>query len=185
MEKWIIRSRRLPFFPLLFSLYRRSYAKPFQMYLLSLGRQHELLMMDYRQILWVIEISWLTQKSFGLKPDWVLFRRLFSIRISKMASKTSFSKTFEYTGGNDIGRWLLTICLLSFLCTEKTLPFFQSPAKVQNFKKLWNIMRSGFVIDGQLSFKILTETSSWPWALFRSKGWITFSVFVITEINII
>ena len=71
------------------------------MYLISLRRQHELLIMNYRQILWVIEISWLTQKSFGLKPEWVLLRRLFSIRISKIASKTSFSRTFEYTGGND------------------------------------------------------------------------------------
>ena len=50
------------------------------------------------------------------------------------------------------GRKLLTICLLSFLCTGTTLPFFQSSGKVPNFKELQNIMKSAFIKDGQLRF---------------------------------
>ena len=56
------------------------------------------------KILWVIEISWLIQRSSGLKPDWVLSRRLFSIINPKIASKTSFLKYVEHTGSNDTGR---------------------------------------------------------------------------------
>ena len=44
------------------------------------------------KILWVIEISWLTQESFGLKPDWVLLRRMLSITNSKIANE--FFKNF-------------------------------------------------------------------------------------------
>ena len=40
------------------------------------------------------------------------------------------------------------------------LPFFQSPGKVPSFMQLQNIMRSDFIIDGQLNFNALTETPS-------------------------
>ena len=42
------------------------------------------------KILWVYEIISLIQKWFGLKPDWVLRRRLFSIINSKLALNTIF-----------------------------------------------------------------------------------------------
>ena len=98
------------------------------------------------KILWVIEISWWTQESFGLKPDWVLLSRLFSIINSKMASKTSFPKSLEEMGSKDTGRYLSTIYLLTFLCTGTTLSFFKSSGKVPNLKQLLNIMRSGFIM---------------------------------------
>ena len=38
------------------------------------------------------------------------------------------------------------------------LPFFLSSGKVPDFKQLQTIMRSNFMIDGQLIFNILIET---------------------------
>ena len=46
------------------------------------------------------------------------------------------------------------------LCPGTTLRLWQPSGKVPNFKQLQNIMRSGLMIDGKLSFNILTETLS-------------------------
>ena len=50
------------------------------------------------------------------------------------------------------------------------LPFFELSGKVPKFSQSRNILRSGFMIDGQLSFNIITETPS----THQSKDWITF-----------
>ena len=96
-----IRSRRLLVIPLFFSLYRspscqtltNAFDKSKKTSRTSNGR----LASDALKILWVIERSWSTQESFGLKLDWVLLSRLFFIMNSKIASKTSFSKIASKT----------------------------------------------------------------------------------------
>ena len=42
-------------------------------------------------------------------------------------------------------------------------PLIRLGLKLPNFKQFQNIMRRGFMIDSQLSFNILPETTSWPW----------------------
>ena len=59
---------------------------------------YEELAWDAPKMEWVIEISWLPQELFGLKPEWVLLKRLFSIIKWKIVSNTSFFKNF----GTDI-----------------------------------------------------------------------------------
>ena len=72
---------------------------------------------------WVIEISWLLQESFCLKPNSVLLRRLFSIVNSKLALKTSFKKlwSIKVLGYASLASKYLMSC---FSFTRKKLPFF-------------------------------------------------------------
>ena len=48
-------------------------------------------------------------------------------------------------------------------------PFYVSSREVPNFKVLQNILRSDYMINGQLNFNVLTETPSFQWALSGSK----------------
>ena len=99
-----IRPRRLPFISLFFSLRRKPLCQTLSNALDKFKKtSNDRLALNALKILWVIEISWLTQESFGLSPDWILLRRLLSIINSKIASKTSFSKTLEHIGGKDSG----------------------------------------------------------------------------------
>ena len=100
---------------------------------------------------WVIEISWLTQESFGLKPDLIPLRRLFSIINSKIASKTSFFKHFGTYRQQLYRAIVIDNLVIVFTMYWNNVSFFQSSVKVPNFKQLQNIMRNGFMIDGQLS----------------------------------
>ena len=61
-------------------------------------------------------------------------------------------------------------------------PFFQSSGKILDSRQFWNIIESGFIIDGLLSFSILIEIPSYPWALFASNDWIIFSSFSLSKV---
>ena len=64
-----------------------------------------------------------------------------------------------------------------FYKTGTMLSFLQSSGKIPAFRRFWNIIKSGFIMDGLLSFSILIEIPSYPWALFASNGWIILSSF--------
>ena len=87
------RSRLLPFIPLFFSLCQ-TLSNAFDTYEGTPQTSNEEFSSNALKILRVIEKSWLTQESFGLKPNWVLLRSLFSIINPELGSKTSFSKNF-------------------------------------------------------------------------------------------
>ena len=76
----------------------------------------------------------------------------------------------------------MTNCLLFFLWTGTMFRFFQSSGKVPDFRKFWNTLESGFIMDGLLSSSILIETPSYPWALFASNDWIIFSSFSLSKV---
>ena len=103
-----IRSRRLPFIPLLFNLFKRplyqTLSNVFDKYKTTPWSSNERFSSNALKTLWAIEISWLTQNSFDLKLDWLLLRRLFSITNLKIARNTSFSKSWEHIRSKD-ARW--------------------------------------------------------------------------------
>ena len=47
-----------------------------------------------------------------------------------------------------------------FLLLEQRYPFSSHPEKFQILEQLRNIIRSGFMIEGQLSFNIFAEAPS-------------------------
>ena len=59
---------------------------------------------------------------------------------------------------------------------------FQSSGKISDFRQLWNIIESAFVMDWLLSFSIRIEIPSYPWALFTSHDWILFSSFSLSKV---
>ena len=61
-------------------------------------------------------------------------------------------------------------------------PFSQSSGKIPDFMQLWNIVESGFIMDGLISFSILIEIPSYPGALFASNDWIIFSSFSLSKV---
>ena len=61
-------------------------------------------------------------------------------------------------------------------------PFFQSSEKIPDFRQFWNIMQSGFIMVGLLSFRILVELQSYPWPLVVYNGWIIFSSFSLSKV---
>ena len=141
-----IRSRRLPFILLSISLCRNpswlTLSNAFEKSRKTPQTFNDGLASNALKILWVIEITyWLTQESFGLKPDWGLLRGLFSI----IDSKTSFSKINTYIKAY-MQAYIRTyivriqgdnywpIVLLYFLCTGTMLPFLQSFGKLPSFK---------------------------------------------------
>ena len=83
-------------------------------------------------MLWVNEISWLLHESFGLKPDWKLFKRLVFIMNLRILSNMSFSKVFKQNDNSDAGDnyWRIVYC---FLWTDTIFPFFQSFGKILVF----------------------------------------------------
>ena len=50
----------------------------------------------------MIERSWLIQESSGLKPDWFLDIKLFSMKNSNILSYNNLSKILPAIGSNDI-----------------------------------------------------------------------------------
>ena len=52
----------------------------------------------------MIERSWLIQESPGLKPDWFLDIKLFSMKNSSILSYNNLTKILPAIGSNDIGR---------------------------------------------------------------------------------
>ena len=61
-------------------------------------------------------------------------------------------------------------------------PFFQSSGKIPDFRQFWNIIESGFIMNGLLSFSIFIEIPSYPWALFASNDWIILSSFSLSKV---
>ena len=124
------------------------------------------------KILWPIQTSWLTQESFGLKPEWVLLRSLLFIISSNTAPKISFSRPLQHTvaGRQGSSYW-------QFVYYWNNVTLFPAIRRSSKFKQLRNIIRSGFMIEGKLSFNIFTKAPSWPWTLFESKNWIVFNMF--------
>ena len=60
-------------------------------------------------------------------------------------------------------------------------PFLQSSEKIPDFRQFWNIMQSGFIMVGLLSFRILVELQSYPWPLVVYNGWVIFSSFSLSK----
>ena len=54
-------------------------------------------------ISWTIESNWYSHESEGQKPDWLLERRQFSWRYSKIELNKIFSKTLPKTGRSETG----------------------------------------------------------------------------------
>ena len=77
----------------------------------------------------------------------------------------------------------MTNCLLFFLWTGTMFPFFRWSGKILDFRQSWSIIESGFVMDGLLSFGILIEIPSYPWALFVSNAGIIFSSFSSSKVK--
>ena len=71
-----IRWRRLPLVPLFFSLYRRpsfqTLSNAFDKSKKTPQTSNDGFTSNALKTLWVIQINWLTQALFGLKPGWVL-----------------------------------------------------------------------------------------------------------------
>ena len=76
--------------------------------------------------------------------------------------------------------WVIVYCF--FLWTGTLFSFFQSSGKIPDLTQFWNIIESGFIMDGMLSFSFLIEIPSYPWALFASDDWIIFSSFSLSKV---
>ena len=61
-------------------------------------------------------------------------------------------------------------------------PFLQSSEKIPDFRQFWNIIQSGFIMVGLLSFRILVELQSYPWPLVVYNGWVIFSSFSLSKV---
>ena len=69
-----------------------------------------------------------------------------------------------------------------FSWTGTMFPFVQLSGEIPDFRQFWNIIESGFIMVGLLSFSILNEIPSYPWALFVSNDWIIFSSFSLSKV---
>ena len=70
----------------------------------------------------------------------------------------------------------------AFLWTGTMFLFLQWSGKIPDFRQFWNIIESGFIMDGMLSFSFLIEIPSYPWALLASNDWIIFSSFSLSKV---
>ena len=75
----------------------------------------------------------------------------------------------------------MTNCLLFFMnrCNVSFFPIIWENTGIQTVLKCNG---NGFIMDGLLSFNILIETPSYPWALFASNDWIIFSSFLLSKV---
>ena len=104
-----IWSRISPFISLFFSLYRRpscqTLSNVFDKSKKTPWTSNDGLASNALKVLWVIEISWLINTRIFWFKAWLRTTyEVFSIINSKIASKTSFSKTLEQIGTKDTRR---------------------------------------------------------------------------------
>ena len=114
-----IRSVKSPFIPLFLSLHRwiscQTLSNAFDksnkiQWLCNEGLVSNVL----KKILSVIEISWLTQESFGLKPDWVLFRVVFYQKF-KNSIKNELFKNFRAYRSQGCKAIVIDVLFINFL----------------------------------------------------------------------
>ena len=124
------------------------------------------------------------QESPGLKPDWYLDIKLFSMKNSNILSYNNLSQILPAIGSNNIGQLLFNICLPPFLWTGTTFAFFHSVVNFPLFKQDWNINFRGLQIEVSYILIIQILIISCPLALFRSTFLIILTISSIKKIII-
>ena len=86
-------------------------------------------------------------ESTGLKPDWLSDIKLFSVKISNILWYSNLSRIFPLMGSNDIGRYVLNICLSPLVWIGTTFAFFHSLGNLPLSTQDWKINLIGLQIQ--------------------------------------